>query len=674
MIYKSRFEGNEIILTGDQNDNATALVENIDFAFIFVGVSQVITGLVVAQLTVPDMLIKVSPGLAYQNTVTIKNLLYLEDEVTNITIQAADPTQTRIDIVEIRRELVDFESESRQFKDPDTSAISTDTIDTKTEYTTEIKVLEGTPGSSAPSVESGWLKIAEVVVGPAVTEIYDANIKNVDAESEGDTNTDWTTDTTVIYRNGTVSDMKTLLVDLDRALGNDSDFIDGLNNTDDGTYFGGSGKAVRDKYGVLTSFQSGIAGGAGTTWLEQIGKEIYDQLYTKSSGGGYANNEIMLYSDTTGRGAKTSNKTISESGYTGTDGTKVPTEDNIGDMATDFPAGQGGTSGGSLMRQLGYNFRTTQTRLYDVISADGTYRRCVRTGEVTGVGTSSNYIELLSIPHTVTQFEGEIKIKYSIASYVGPQTGEFSCIIARNSYTTNQVTFFPKLANSFFGISYLGTVKYIYENDTTNRGAKLIFEVIAPSTTVFDISIEYEILSRFYIPNISIPSSIAYWDTNLPDGSSYITYGQQAPDWWRFGAGRTLIWSGSTAISASGTASNLSDHAYILPFTGFDPNMFEHYIAVIDSYSHIAAYSSGSTSQPGFELGYNKQQNERGVISTGSYLEQTGTQGSAVFVHYIAAVDASGLNIYSTVMADGVCTSTSKTSSCTIKAIYGIHV
>lgn len=633
MIIRSRFEGNEIILTGDKNDNATALVENIDFAFTIVGLSQIISGFVVEQLTVPDMLVKVSPGLAYQNTTTIKNLLYMEDEVTNLTISAADPTQTRIDIVEIRRDIVDYESESRQFKDPDTGAISTDTIDTKQEYTVEVRILDGTPGSSAPSVESGWLKIAEIVVGPAVTTILNANIKNVDGEKAGDTNTSWTTDTTVIYRNGTISDMKTFMVDLERVVGNDSDFADGLNNSDDGTYFGGAGKAVRDKYGILSNFTSGIGGGSGTTELEKVGKKLYDDLYTKSQDGGYAADELVSYKDTSGRIIKTSNKSLADTissadatkvpstqatenrytqpsgsgfandeipliadsdgrqiktsngklsrmsdGYGGSDDNLFPSQDAIGSIA-DFVTGQGGTSGGSLTQQVGYNLRTTQTRLYDTISKDGKTRHCVRSG-VVAVTTSSSYIQLFTIPQTVGSFEGIVKIKYSITSPYGPQFGSFSILITRSAYAFNEVKFVPGVVyNLIIGNEYILRVRYLYENGgSTNRGAVVVFEIKGLASENFTVTTDYEIISDSYLLNIYVPDTLALWDGNLPDGSSYATYGQASDDWWRFGAGETVLWSGSQVVAPGGSYSWTSPL-----FTGFTNQMFKSYRIYYDN-------------------------------------------------------------------------------------------
>jgi hypothetical protein len=58
--------------------------------------------------------------------------------------------------------------------------------------------------------------------------------------------------------------------------------------------------------------------------------------------------------------------------------------------------------------------------------------------------------------------------------------------------------------------------------------------------------------------------------TTLPDGSDYATYGQASDDWWRFGAGETELWSGSTII-------NDGDSSWFEFFSGFSTKMFRQY-------------------------------------------------------------------------------------------------
>lgn len=206
-----RWEGNEIIYTTDVVDNSVNLVEDFDFAFDIIGDDTIITGMVVTEAVVPDMTILISAGIAEDFTVGT----FLVGEALIGTVTTSDPVNDRVDIVEMRRLIDDTTPATRQFKDPITEAITSSTIDTKTEYKTEIQVTAGTPAGSpvAPSVTSGWMKLAEILVPSSSTTVVNANIYNVDAEKEGDTNTSWTTDLAVVYRNGTISEMKTIIID-----------------------------------------------------------------------------------------------------------------------------------------------------------------------------------------------------------------------------------------------------------------------------------------------------------------------------------------------------------------------------------------------------------------------------------------------------------------------------
>lgn len=206
---RQRFEGNEIILTDDIEDNSIALVENIDDAFGVIGNTAVITGLEVTQSVTPDMNVIIPIGIAYDSTV--KNIHVNLDSIT-ASVTAADATQDRRDIVEIRRIEEEGSLATRQFKNAATGVITTSAINTETEYNIEVNVVEGTPGGSAPSVETGWIKIAEILVPAASSTVIDSRIYNCDAEAFGLSNTSWTTDIQSIFKNGSISDMVTSIL------------------------------------------------------------------------------------------------------------------------------------------------------------------------------------------------------------------------------------------------------------------------------------------------------------------------------------------------------------------------------------------------------------------------------------------------------------------------------
>jgi len=209
-LFRSRFEGNEIILTDDQNNNGDLLVTNFDELSNIIGDTTIITGMDVTQTLTPSMGVAISAGVTRDGTLS---QMLSGPDFANVTITASDPILDRYDIIEIRRLEDPITPETRQFKNPTTGAITSSLIDTEVEYTIEVNVLAGTPGGIAPSTTSGYVKIAEILVPNAAITIVNADIFNVDAIKEGVSNTGWTADQQSIYRNGTISEMKTLIVE-----------------------------------------------------------------------------------------------------------------------------------------------------------------------------------------------------------------------------------------------------------------------------------------------------------------------------------------------------------------------------------------------------------------------------------------------------------------------------
>ena len=205
-----RWEGNEIIYTIDVNGNSVNLMEDFDFTMDILGANMVVSGMVVTEALTPDMTIRISAGIAKDFTVGS----FLIGNALIGVVTASDPVLDRRDIIEVRRVIDNITPATRQFKDPDTEDITESTIDTEVQYITEIKVLAGTPGTGLSlAVETGWIKIAEILVPAASLTVVNANIYNIDTEKAGVNNTNWTTTMASIHRNGTISEMKTDIVD-----------------------------------------------------------------------------------------------------------------------------------------------------------------------------------------------------------------------------------------------------------------------------------------------------------------------------------------------------------------------------------------------------------------------------------------------------------------------------
>lgn len=116
------------------------------------------------------------------------------DTTEPVSFEEADSSLDRIDIVEVMGEEEGYDSQSRKFNDPSTSTKTTQTVNTKKRIKLTVVVKKGSNGSeSAPAVDAGYVKLAEVRIPAGITNITSDFIKNIDARKYGEENTDWTT-------------------------------------------------------------------------------------------------------------------------------------------------------------------------------------------------------------------------------------------------------------------------------------------------------------------------------------------------------------------------------------------------------------------------------------------------------------------------------------------------
>ena len=116
------------------------------------------------------------------------------DTTEPVSFEEADSSLDRIDIIEICGTETGYDSQSRKFIDPSTGTETTQTVNTKKKIALTVLVKKGSNGSeSAPAVDAGYVKLAEVRIPAGTNNITDDLIKNIDARKYGVNNTDWTT-------------------------------------------------------------------------------------------------------------------------------------------------------------------------------------------------------------------------------------------------------------------------------------------------------------------------------------------------------------------------------------------------------------------------------------------------------------------------------------------------
>jgi len=201
--YKSK-KYNEFsrIVSEDHNDSELLLLENIqkEAQAIFGEDDVILEGLwgtyqVTEDVPSPSMQVYVSAGLAYNKAA---ELLYLDTPLI-VVVPAADAFDTRYDIVQIKLIYIDSAAETRDVIDPPTKRISPAGVFTKLRGSVRAEIKTGTPGGIAPTVDSGYIKLAEIRVLAGAASITSADIWNVTSTFRNIANSNWTNETDVTY-------------------------------------------------------------------------------------------------------------------------------------------------------------------------------------------------------------------------------------------------------------------------------------------------------------------------------------------------------------------------------------------------------------------------------------------------------------------------------------------
>ena len=206
----AKFTDSEISKVDDYNFSAleieTAINALFDNGFGDVVNDMIVSGFAVTQSTTASMDVNVGTGLAYSRVA----LSFLSNAAAiGLTVAAASSVSNRIDIVEIAFNAADFNEEERAFINASTSTVAYDSVNTRTLLGITAQIKTGIPGSGvAPTVDSGYVKIAEILVPFGSTSIIAANIFNVTATYDGCANSAWTSGTTATFYLGSQTQNK----------------------------------------------------------------------------------------------------------------------------------------------------------------------------------------------------------------------------------------------------------------------------------------------------------------------------------------------------------------------------------------------------------------------------------------------------------------------------------
>ena len=196
---------NEIIKANDFEYAFEKIAENVSKATQMILESNqdfVINGKV---LPYEGMDVQISPiyGVCKQN-----GLPFGRTETAVMEYRFEESNSGRVDIIEVKGAWETFDNQQRAFNDPDTNVQTYQYVDTKKLMRPVYQIKQGVEGAAvAPSVDSGWVKLAEVVIRAGATEILEDDIKNITSDVAGLANSDWTNDTTATYNIGYISDV-----------------------------------------------------------------------------------------------------------------------------------------------------------------------------------------------------------------------------------------------------------------------------------------------------------------------------------------------------------------------------------------------------------------------------------------------------------------------------------
>lgn len=191
---------------------------------------------------------------------------------------------------------------------------------------------------------------------------------------------------------------------------------------------------------------------------------------------------------------------------------------------------------------------------------------------------------------------------------------------------------------------YVGRCRLLTPNDGNPHGMVLQIEIIGASTGTTDLIVQCIDVG---VANDRLVLVEPFTDNSpsLPDGTGTF---DSTPDFWRFGRGETEIWSGSQSLSTSSTDIFITRQETILPFSGYDPNMFDEYILelgdVVFSWPGIALPITPRSSK---FISWDTSLGKHKIVSRRLYGDDSSTNilGLAELLVCILSNTASGLDV-----------------------------
>ena len=204
----SKVYPNEVVKADDFEFGFEAQIDNISKAFqgVFEPNQDFVIGGKVTPYYQGGMNVSIAP--IFGVCASTEKSFIDTSKIEPISITQADLNDTRIDIIQVRAGIEYYDEQQRSFSDFETGVNELRYVFTRQRYKVETNVKIGIPGAvTAPTVDDGWVKLAEIVIPVGTTEITESNIKNITSDIAGLENSEWTNEKTSTYNMGYISDV-----------------------------------------------------------------------------------------------------------------------------------------------------------------------------------------------------------------------------------------------------------------------------------------------------------------------------------------------------------------------------------------------------------------------------------------------------------------------------------